>query len=82
MVASRHTQAEANYGRGDPVSHCGICSYYQGMRRCSQVMGTISPYGVSDIFKALPNPFGKTLAPNEIKAIQTMAMDAADRSGG
>ena len=81
-MANKQTQAEANYGRGDPVSHCGICAYYQGHGRCSQVMGSVSPYGVSDIFRAVPNPFGKTLAPAELAAIKRMAMDAADRSGG
>jgi hypothetical protein len=81
MVANKHTQAEANYGRGDPVSHCGICIYYRGSGTCSQVKGRVSPYGLSDIFQAENNPFGKTLAPNEIKAIQAMAANASDRSG-
>jgi hypothetical protein len=78
----KQTQAEANYRRGDPVNHCGICIYYQGHHRCSQVMGIISPYGLSDVYKAENNPFGKTLAPNEITAIKMMAADASDRSGG
>jgi len=82
MVANKHTQAEANYGRGDPVSHCGICVYYRGSGTCSQVKGRVSPYGVSDIFKAEPNAFGKTLAPAELVAIKRMAADASDRSGG
>jgi hypothetical protein len=81
-MAGKQTQAETNYGRGDPVSHCGICRYYQTPHRCMQVMGNISPYAICSVFHADTNPFGKTLAPNEIKAIQTMAMDAADRSGG
>jgi len=79
---AKQTQAEANYGRGDPVSHCGICAYYRGHGACSQVMGRISPYGLSDVFQAEPNPFGKTLTSNERKAIRAMAADAADRSGG
>jgi len=78
----KQTQAEANYRRGDPINHCGICAYYRGMHRCSQVMGDINPYGISDIFRPENNPFGKTLAPNEIAAIKTMAADASDRSGG
>jgi hypothetical protein len=82
MVKGKQTQAEANYGRGDPIDHCGICTYYQGMHRCSQVMGTISPYGISDIYRRENNPFGKTLAPAEVNAIKRMAADASDRSGG
>jgi hypothetical protein len=78
----RQTQAEANYGRGDPIDHCGICRYYQGHHRCSQVMGDISPYGISDIYRRDNNPFGKTLVPNEVRAIKAMAIDAADRSAG
>ena len=81
-MANKQTQAEANYGRGDPVSHCGICAYYQGFHRCSKVMGSVSPFGVSDLFQTEPNPFGRTLAPAELVAIKRMAMDAADRSGG
>jgi hypothetical protein len=80
-MASKLTQAEANYGRGDPINHCGICVFYQGHHRCSKVLGDISPFGISDVYKADTNPFGKTLAPNEITAIKAMAADAADRSG-
>jgi hypothetical protein len=81
-MAQKQTQREANYRRGDPVTHCGICVFYQGHHRCSEVMGDISPYATSDIFRAETNPFGKTLQPNEIAAIKTMAADASDRSGG
>ena len=80
-MVQKQTPAEARYRRGDPVGNCGCCAYYMG-HRCSQVMGDISPYGISDLFKAEPNPFGKTLAPAEIIAIRRMARDAADRSGG
>lgn len=82
MVKNKSTQAEVNYRRGDPVNHCGICVYYQTPHRCSLVMGNISPFGLSDVYKADSNPFGKTLAPQEITAIKAMAADAADRSGG
>jgi hypothetical protein len=34
------------------------------------------------LFQTEPNPFGRTLAPQELVAIKRMAMDAADRSGG
>jgi len=81
-MAQKQTQREANYGRGDPVSHCGICAFYMGYHRCSKVMGAVSSYGVSDLFHAEPNPFGKTLGPNELRAIKAMAADASDRSGG
>jgi hypothetical protein len=79
-MSSKQTQREANYRRGNPVNHCGVCAYYQGHSRCSQVLGAITPYGVSDVFKPLKNPFGSTLAPREIQAIKLMAADAADRS--
>ena len=69
----KQTQAEANYGKGSPVENCGICVFYQGFHRCSQVMGNISPYGISDIYKAEHNPFGKTLTTNEISSIKKMA---------
>jgi len=78
----KHTQAEARYRRGDPISHCGICVHYQGHHRCSQVMGDVSPYGVSDAYKFEINPFGGTMAPAEKAAIKRMAADAVDRSGG
>jgi hypothetical protein len=72
-MARRITQAEANYRKGSPVENCGICAYYQGHHRCSQVMGNISPYGLSDEYRAERNPFGKTLTPNEIVSIRAMA---------
>jgi hypothetical protein len=78
---TRETQKEANYRRGDPVNHCGICKFYQGHHRCSKVLGDITPYGLSDLYAPDTNPFGKTLAPAEIAAIKNMAADAADRSG-
>jgi hypothetical protein len=81
-MAQKQTQAEANYGRGDPIDHCGICVYYQGHHRCSQVMGNISPYGMSDQYRREDSPFGRTLGPREITAIKAMAADASDRSGG
>jgi hypothetical protein len=81
MASGRDTMAEARYGRGDPVTSCGTCRYYQGHHRCSKVMGDITPYGICDYFLAEKNPFGKTLSPNEIAAIKNMAADASDRSG-
>jgi hypothetical protein len=83
-MKNRLTQAEANYTHGDPITNCGICSFYQGAitKRCTQVMGDISPFGVSDVFKVAPNPFGSMLSPNEKVAIKAMAVDAKDRSQG
>jgi hypothetical protein len=77
----KQTQPEANYRRGNPINHCGVCVFYQGHHRCSRVMGDISPYGLSNVYRHDVNPFGKTLAPNEVEAIKLMAADAADRSG-
>jgi hypothetical protein len=76
----KQTQGEANYGRGDPIDHCGICRYYQGSHRCSQVMGYISPFGISDVYAPDKNPFGPTLSAREKQAIKAMAADGADRS--
>jgi hypothetical protein len=81
-MPNKQTQSEANYGRGDPISHCGICAFYQGHRHCSVVMGSVSPYGVSNLFRPEANPFGGTLTPKEKAAIVAMAADASDRSGG
>jgi hypothetical protein len=76
------TQEEANYRRGDPIDHCGICVYYKGLHRCTKVDGDISPYGISDVYKVdMDNPFGPTLVPREKAAIKAMAADASDRSG-
>jgi hypothetical protein len=71
-VMKRQTQVEANYRKGDPVSNCGICSYYQGHHRCSQVMGDISPYGISDLYRAQFNPFGKSLTAADVAQIKQM----------
>ena len=75
----KQTQAEASYRRGDPIDHCGVCRYYMG-HRCSQVMGAISPYGISDVYSREKNPFGSTLSANELNAVKAMAADASDRS--
>jgi hypothetical protein len=81
-MAQKQTMAEVNYRRGDPIDHCGICVYYQAPHRCTQVMGNISPFGISDIYKPNQNPFGATISPQEKAAIKAMAADASDRSGG
>jgi hypothetical protein len=74
------TQQQANYRKGDPISNCGICQFYRGPGKCSQVAGDISPFGISDVFKVADNPFGSTLSANEKLAIKAMAADATDRS--
>jgi hypothetical protein len=81
-MAKKVTQAEAGYGRGNPIDHCGICHYYQGSHRCMKVMGNISPFGLSNVYARENNPFGATLAPQEVTAIKAMAADAANRAGG
>jgi hypothetical protein len=81
-MAKKQTQAEVAYQRGNPIAHCGVCVHYMGYNRCTKVMGEISPYGISHLFRPEANPFGKTLAPQEITAIKAMAADASDRSGG
>lgn len=80
-MAKRMTQAEANYRRGDPINSCGVCRFYQGHHRCSQVMGVISPYGLSDPYRPEQNPFGKTLSPQDIQAIKSIAANAAAKAG-
>jgi hypothetical protein len=71
-MARRQTQAEVNYRKGSPVGNCGICAYYQGHHRCSQVMGNISPYGISDVYRAEHNPFGKSLTAADVATIKAM----------
>jgi hypothetical protein len=72
-MPKRITRAEANYRKGSPVECCGICAFYQGHNRCSQVMGDISPYGLSDVFRAEGNPFGRTITDQEKMQIRAMA---------
>jgi hypothetical protein len=45
-------------------------------------MGDVSPFGLSDLFRAEPSPFPKTMTPQEMNLVRVMAADAADRSGG
>jgi hypothetical protein len=54
--------------------------FYQGKNRCSKVEGDITPFGISDAYKAVKNPFGATLNGNEKNAIRAMAADASDKS--
>lgn len=72
MASRRLTQAEVHYRKGSPVGNCGICSYYQGHHRCSQVMGNISPYGISSVYHAEHNPFGKSLTAADVAQIKGM----------
>lgn len=74
------SQQQAEYTRGNPINHCGVCQFYLGQHRCAQVSGDISPFGLSRVFKPEQNPFGGTLSPQEIQSIKDMAADAVDRS--
>jgi hypothetical protein len=68
----RITKLEANYRRGDPIDSCATCGFYQGHGRCSQVMGDITPYGFSDVYHRIPNPFGQSLTNQQVAQIKAM----------
>jgi len=74
------TQSEANYRRGTPLKHCGVCTYYLGGENCSEVEGPISGFGFSDVFQMQKNPFGSTLGPREGAMIDSMMQSQPDQS--
>jgi hypothetical protein len=76
------SQQEANYRRGSPTKHCGVCVYYEGedTKSCSQVESPISGFGISDVFKMQQNPFGSTLGPREAQMIDSMMATPPDQS--
>jgi hypothetical protein len=76
------SQADANYRRGAPTKHCGVCDYYEGndSQSCSRVEGPISGYGISDVFKMQSNPFGSTIGPREAAMIDGMMASPPDQS--
>lgn len=74
------SQTDANYRKGSPVEHCGLCQYFEGGDQCSQVEGPISPYGISDIYRSRKNPWGPTLGPQERTAIRNMMNSPPDQS--
>lgn len=78
----KQSQQDANYRRGSPTRHCGVCMYYEGedTKSCSRVDGPISGFGISDVFAMQKNPFGSTLGPREARMIDSMMASPPDRS--
>ena len=76
------SQEEANYRRGLPTKHCGVCLYYEGedTQSCSKVDGPISGFGISDVFAMQKNPFGSTIGPKEAAMIDSMMTSGPDQS--
>ena len=76
------SQEEANYRRGTPLKHCGVCLYYEGedTKSCSRVDGPISGFGISDVFAMQSNPFGSTIGPKEGAMIEGMMQSPPDQS--
>jgi hypothetical protein len=76
------SQADANYRRGLPTKHCGVCDYYEGndTQSCTRVEGPISGYGISDVFKMQSNPFGSMIGPQEAAVINGMMQSGPDQS--
>lgn len=76
------SQADANYRRGEPMKHCGVCIYYEGedTKSCSRVDGEISGFGISDVFTMQKNPFGSRIGPQEAAMIDSMMQSGPDQS--
>lgn len=76
------SQADANYRRGEPTKHCGVCDYYEGndTQSCTRVEGPISGYGISDVFTMQKNPFGSRIGPQEAAVIDGMMASGPDQS--
>lgn len=74
------SQVDANYRRGSPMQHCGVCTYYEGGDQCSRVESPISGFGISDIFNMQKNPFGSTIGPQEAQMINSMMNSPPDQS--
>jgi len=76
------SQEEANYRRGTPLKHCGVCLYYEGedTKSCSRVDGPISGFGISDVFAIQKNPFGSMIGPREAQMINGMMGSPPDQS--
>lgn len=79
---SKLSQADANYRRGSPMKHCGVCVYYEGdeTQSCSRVDGPISGFGISDVFTMQKNPFGSRIGPQEAAMINNMMNSPPDQS--
>jgi len=78
----KQSQEDANYRRGQPTKHCGVCVYYEGedTKSCSQVDGPISGFGISDVFQMQSNPFGSMIGPKESAMIDSMMASGPDQS--
>lgn len=76
------SQADANYRRGLPTKHCGVCIYYEGddTKSCSRVESPISGFGLSDVFEMQSNPFGSTIGPREAAMMDSMMTSPPDQS--
>jgi hypothetical protein len=72
-MARRITRAEANYRKGLASREL---RYLRLLPRPPSLLagnGRYQSYGLSDVYRAERNPFGKTLTPNEIVSIRAMA---------
>lgn len=45
------TKAEAEYEKGTPHKHCGLCTMFEPPHGCSAVEGKIEAYDVCKFFK-------------------------------
>ncbi len=76
------SQQEAQYGRGSPMKHCGVCTYYEGDEEqgCSRVESPISGFGICNLFNMQQNPFGSRIGPQEAQMIDNMMNSPPDQS--
>jgi hypothetical protein len=72
---------------GSPVSKCGNCVYYNiGNRtfqfgRCTKVAGSISTYGMCDLYERIRNPFPPALNPQEFQQLEDWYWQKAAEKG-
>jgi len=50
-MAEKATKATANYRKGSPSKHCGLCSMFRPPADCTAVKGDISPTDLCDYFR-------------------------------
>ena len=74
------SQQQAQYGRGTPMKHCGVCNNYEGGDQCSRVESPVSGFGLSNCFSMQTNPFGSTIGPREAQMINGMMQSGPDQS--